>query len=386
MSRLIVFPQAALFRTENGLRTVSTYFAQIGALRDAFSRVTVCARVVDELGGDSTLPDIDVVELPPYASRTDFALRIPDYRRRILRALEEADLALVVLPGYLGAVASWTCRRARVPLVHFVVGRWGRVVLSRRPGGPGRFRGRLIAPLLDATVAWLTRDSLTFHNSAVPPGAPGCHHARVSSTYSASDLRSIESVSAPGEGPKLLFAGRLAAEKGLRHLFGAVARLRTEGIPATLEVVGDGEQRSAFEREVERLGLGGSVRFTGWLARGDALWERFDRAEIFVLPSLEDMAPRVLLEAMARRVAVVATDVGHVSEVVRDGDTGLLIAPASAGTIANAVQRLWDEPELRERLVARGAALAAKHTLEAETAKTVSIIRRHFALDDTDRP
>lgn len=386
MTRLLVFPQAALFRTGGGLRTVNANFAQIDALRDAFSRVTVCARVVDEPGGDSPLPDIDVVELPPYASRTDFALRIPDYRKRILRALEEADLALVVLPGYLGAVASWTCRRARVPLVHFVVGRWGRVVLSRRPGGPGRLRARLIAPLLDATVARLTRDSLTFHNSAVPSGAPGCHYARVSSTYSASDLRSGEPVRLQDEGPRLVFAGRLAAEKGLPHLFEAVARLRRVGVPVTLEVVGDGEQRIALEREVERLGLGGSVRFTGWLTRGDALWKRFDRAEVFVLPSLEDMAPRVLLEAMARKVVVVATDVGHVSEVVRDGDTGLLIEPGSTRAIAEAVQRLWDEPELRERLVASGTTLAAKHTLEAETAKTVSIIRRHFALEYTGRP
>jgi glycosyltransferase involved in cell wall biosynthesis len=379
VTHLVVFPQGPLYRGDQGLRGKAVHAKQIDALRPYFSRLTVCARVEEFIGGDHRLQGVEVAELPPYRARTGFLARAPEYRRLMRAALRDADLALVVLPGYLGSLASWICGRDGVPRVHFVVGRWGRVVLSRRPRGPGRLKARLVGPLLDALVAHLTHDSLTFFNSALSPGAPAHHHVRISTTISLSDCLDPPAAVTHHGDLRLLFVGRLSAEKGLPFLLRAVAQLRASGVPASLELIGEGEQRGSLEREAEGLGIGEVVRFSGWLTHGAALWERFDRADVFVLPSLEDMAPRVLLEAMARRIPVVATAVGHIPHLVRDGETGLLIEPGTAQAIAAAAQRLHDEPQLRADLATRGAVLAAEHTLTAETARTIAIIRDHFA-------
>lgn len=379
MTHLVFVPQGPLYRGDRSLLAKAVHSKLIDELRPYFSRLTVCARVEETIGGDCRLEDVEVAELPPYRGRIGFLAHAPEYKRLMCAALLEADIALVVLPGYLGSLASWICRRNNVSRVHFVVGRWGRVVLSRRPRGPGRLKARLVGPLLDALVAHLTHDSLCFFNSVLPRGAPAHHHVRISSTISLSDCLDSSATMNHGGDLRLLFVGRLSAEKGLSVLLRAVAQLRESGVPASLELIGEGERRGSLERETEDLGLGEVVGFTGWLPHGEALWERFDRADVFVLPSLEDMAPRVLLEAMARRVPVVATRVGHIPHVVRDGETGILVEPGSAPAIAAAVRRLCDEPRLRTELIARGAVLAAEHTLEAETARTIAIIRDHFS-------
>jgi glycosyltransferase involved in cell wall biosynthesis len=381
VKRLVIVPQGALFARDGNHYTIDAYFAQINALLPHFEEVVLCARVVDGSGGDRLLQGVEVEELSPYSGRLDLIRRVPGYRRRFREVLSGADLALMVLPGYLGAVASQTARAIGIQRVHFVVGRWGRVVISRRTGMLGRLWARSIAPLIDAIAADLTLDSLTFFNGSVPAGAPPHHHVRVSSTFAATEIRPDRADPRFDQGVRLLCVGRLSAEKGVPNLLQAVARLRDEGIRAELDVVGEGERRKELQEETRRLDLEDSVHFAGWIPRGPALWERYDRADILVLPSLEDMTPRVLLEAMARRVPVVATNVGNVPSIVRHGRTGLLVEPGSANAIVGAVRRLIDEPELRMRVVACGADLAADHTLEAETAKTVSIIRAHFACE-----
>lgn len=165
---------------------------------------------------------------------------------------------------------------------------------------------------------------------------------------------------------------RLEGYKGHRFLLRALAELCAGDRPVVLELVGDGAARPELEALAQSLGLASRVHFLGSradVARIVAGWD------IFVLPSLVEGLPISILEAMAVGVPVVATDVGGVAEVVRDGVTGLLVPAGDSRALAGAIGRLIDEEGLARRLT-----LAARRQIEERFASGVVMAQFEQAL------
>ncbi len=156
-----------------------------------------------------------------------------------------------------------------------------------------------------------------------------------------------------GEGLRLLAVGRLEREKGHSLLLEAVAELGRDGVEVDLEVVGGGSERERLIARAEELGIGEQVTFAG-TAGQDRIHEHYAAADLFCLPSLGEGVPVVLMEAMAMGVAVVATRVGGVPELVEDGTSGRLVSPGSSKELAAAIADLAGDPALRERMAALG--------------------------------
>jgi glycosyltransferase involved in cell wall biosynthesis len=112
-------------------------------------------------------------------------------------------------------------------------------------------------------------------------------------------------------------------------------------------LVGDGPLRADVEAQVGALGLAGRVRLTGLRRDVPALMHSFD---VFVLSSLWEGLPRVLPQAMAAGLPIVATAVDGNAEVVTDGVNGFLTAPGDPDAMATAVVRLLDAPSLARRM------------------------------------
>jgi len=148
---------------------------------------------------------------------------------------------------------------------------------------------------------------------------------------------------------------RLSEEKRHRDLLHAAALLHRDRVPLEILLVGDGPLRAALERTTRELGLTGCVTFLG--ARNDVpeLLRSFDA---FVLPSRSEGLPLTVLEAMATGLPVVATDVGGVSEAVRDGETGLLVPPGEIRALADALRRVASDAAFRRRAGGSARALA----------------------------
>jgi len=152
------------------------------------------------------------------------------------------------------------------------------------------------------------------------------------------------------DGPTLAFAGRLTAQKSLGDALAAVAA--NAGV--SLLIAGDGDERSALERRTAELGLERRVRFLGPQPREQVL-ELFRAADATILSSSWENFPHTVVEALAVGTPVIATSVGGVAEVVRDGENGLLVAPGDAEALAAAVGRYLADAALRERLRAAAA-------------------------------
>lgn len=160
---------------------------------------------------------------------------------------------------------------------------------------------------------------------------------------------------APDAPLTLAFAGRLTSQKALGVLLEAVAAVPS----VSLTLLGDGPERERLEAEASRLGLGDRVRFLGGGDRADVL-RLFARADAAVLSSSWENFPHTVVEALAVGTPVIATAVGGVPEIVRDGENGLLVPAGDPAAFADALTRFGGDASLRERL-----RLAAAPSVEA---------------------
>jgi glycosyltransferase involved in cell wall biosynthesis len=162
---------------------------------------------------------------------------------------------------------------------------------------------------------------------------------------------------APRSGPgpcRCLFVGEVNhAVKGSDLLVRAFERVHTVEPTALLEVVGDGPDRATDEAFVRDHGLEAVVRFRGAIPAEQVL-EAINSTDIVMMASRTEGMPRVILEAFARGVPVVAPRIGGIPEAVRDGETGLLVPSDDWPALADALLRLIGDPELRRSLGARG--------------------------------
>lgn len=175
--------------------------------------------------------------------------------------------------------------------------------------------------------------------------------------------------------------------KGLAYLLEALAKIRTERPDAELVVVGALRADSLLPGLIERLGIGGAVRFLEAVS-DDRIVELYAEAEVAVVPSLYEGFSLPAVEAMACGVALVATTGGALPEVVGlDGRAGILVPPADAGALATAVLGLLGDPGRRKALGQAGRdRVGARYGWRAAAEATVEHYREIIAVNSARRP
>lgn len=174
------------------------------------------------------------------------------------------------------------------------------------------------------------------------------------------ELRSREPVDHPWfseSTPIILCVARLVPQKDHLTLLEA-CRLLLRDRACRLVLLGDGELRAVLEARVRELGLEDAVWFGGFV---DNPFQYMRACQVFVLPSLQEGLPGVVIQAMACGAPVVATDApGGTAELVHDGRTGLLVPTRNPEALTAAISRLLDDPELRASLSAEAYAIVQR--------------------------
>ncbi len=274
------------------------------------------------------------------------------------------------IAGMLSALGRLRVRGWKPDIVHAHVYSAGlpAVLLGRRSGAPvivsehytGFQRG-----LITGSDRFTARMAFRHADLVAPVSEPLA--AKVRALAPAARIRVVDNVvdtevfhppaRPPGSPPpaRLLTVAALAAKKGHAHLLDALAML-VSGREVTLDLVGAGERRGELEARVRELGLSGIVRFRGELPR-EGVAALMRESHLFVLPSLFENLPCVLIEAMASGLPSVATAVGGVPDLLADG-AGLLCAPADPAALAQAISgALAALPDFdRGRMAARAQA------------------------------
>lgn len=173
-----------------------------------------------------------------------------------------------------------------------------------------------------------------------------------------------------------LAAGRHSAQKNLGDLIRAAGLLAHEDLPWTLVVAGDGPDRAALEAAAASTPMAGRIRFPGNVMDLGALMAASDA---FVLPSLWEGLPLVLLEAMARGLPVIGNRIPGITDVITEGRDGLLAAPGDAEDLAGAMKALLHDVELCRSCGEQARATVERDYNLRETISSLESLYREFA-------
>lgn len=171
---------------------------------------------------------------------------------------------------------------------------------------------------------------------------------------------------------RILFVSRLFPRKGAQHVIEALAGLDTRGWE--IVIAGDGPMLPELREQASRLGL--AVEFPGFV-KGQALQELYASSAIFVMPSLRDNFPVVLLEALSAGCAVVTSAISGMPEVIEGA--GLLVQPGDIPAIQAALTRLMADPELRAELGAQAQQRIRELAWERIVTQHIDVYQRVIA-------
>ncbi len=373
-------------RDEHGIHVHLSFGRVIDRLAASYQRTLLCLPVFEGPPDESRdyrlgAPNIELIPQPAYRTSLE-ALRFPV---GIVRAYAELcrradDIFVRAFIPYVAQFYALARRRRRRPC-HWIVGNPRALLRSHRRAGR----------LMD-TASWLyswQNEHWTRLGRWLTDGALLCNGAELGALFRSP--RTIAAVSSTVtldefyerpdtcQGPtvELLFIGIPRPEKGLQYLVQALPLLRMPR-PWRLTVVGASEQfrkyRAEVERHAEQLGLAERIRWVGYVPYGPEMFAYLRAADVFILPTLSEGTPRVLIEARANSVPVVASNVGGIPTSVRDGHDGLLVPPKDPAAIAAAIDRIVADGELRRALIRNGHATAQRWTVDAFAAVALAAL------------
>ncbi len=184
----------------------------------------------------------------------------------------------------------------------------------------------------------------------------------------ASEPRMAESGLGSSRPARLLFTGRILPEKGLWEAVDAVRILTERGFDVTLDIAGweypTDPVVQGLRRHIHALGVEERVRFLGYVPAGALLATVYREADVFVLPTHGEGFPRSLFEAMGSGLPVVTTGVGGIPHWIHHEREAVLVQPRSAVSLADGLERVLTDDDLRHRVARGGLEFARPWTVE----------------------
>lgn len=289
------------------------------------------------LAGGLRESGVKVFTLPlvrPFSPRRDLSSTLS-----LWKIIREGGYSLVhTHSAKAGAVGRIAARAARTPVVH-TPNAWSFLVSQSELERRIYVVVERFLALLSSRIICVSTEELELGRRCV--GATG--KLRLSPNGVA--VRPRAKSRKKGEGLMVGSVSRLARQKGVRYLIEAAEGVCAEREDVRFSVAGDGPDMELLRTEIERRGLQGRFDLVGVV---EEPWDYLASLDVFVLPSLWEGMPFTVLEALASGLPVVATDVGGVRDLIPDETYGVVVPPADARTLKNAILRYAGSPRLRE--------------------------------------
>ena len=345
------------------------------ALAAHFDKVCLCASVVYEappapFDAALTAPNVELIAQPPWRTTVDSLFHFWGIARAYIRTCRRSDVLFVRGMCPFTPVLYLCAAVFRKPICHWIVGDPVALLRAGRRNGVVLDSLALLYALQDRLVTrvgrWLTGGALLCNGKELARAYASPRTAAVvSSTIRESEFFH-RSDTCTGSRVRILFVGFFRPEKGIEYLLEAVSQLEMN-IPWELEIVGQREFPD-YARKLDAIakarGIRRRIRWRGYLPNGEPLWDRMRAADMLVLPTLSEGTPHVLVEARANGLPCISTTVGGVPSMVTDGYDALLVPPKNARALAQAIERVVGDAELRRKLIRNGLVAAREQTLE----------------------
>lgn len=370
----------------------------IAGFASHFDNIILCVPIQDTPVYSGKTPDwpsnVEFAPLAPYTSVLGYAKRLPLMLWRNLpvlwKAIKCSDMVWIRLPAANGIWAFLFAKLTNKMTVIFVVGDSDKVSRANP-----RYHGwkkyiRNIGVWLDwKATLFMARNSLALaygDELARQLRQGGCQHVEVTFTslLKADDFVSPEHVENTKSRFHFVYVGRLSHEKRIDVLLKAAARIATE-TPITLHIVGGGPIEDVLKRQASVLKSNQlEIKFWGYLPHGREMDQLLSQADCFVLPSISEGVPKVILEVMARGIPVIASKVGGIPSLIKHNENGLLVEPDNVQALADAMRIMIVDDEKRIHLAWGGFRYAQEHTQAKQVERIWNLVQRYIVVRKTN--
>lgn len=290
-----------------------------------------------------------------------------------LRAeIASADIVFLKMPYLFSCIASYMLRKDQI-------------VISQQVGDPAatiplmmpnlKALGLVLAKYCKKTAsradrAFFVSNTLRNIYGKVERGDLVCNESRVTR-----DMIIKKREIFPHCPVRIVFVGRLSAEKGLEVLFQSIAEVKKD-IAVEQWIIGRGPLENHLKSLAETLGITDNIKWFGSLRWGEQLFEKIAQADTLVLPSYSEGLPLVTIEGMSQGLLVIGSSVGGIPEILDDGNCGILVPPGNYKKLANAIKLSITDKSLRYRMITLGLKQAHNYCLEEQTGRLVNEIKK----------
>lgn len=383
--KLGVFINQAFYSYDGQISTDLSFVRFIESFKESFLEIKVFAptkniTLTEKQGLYSCIGDVSLCPLPYYQNVKDLIknthIVLPITIKKLMHEFKTIDRLWIVGPHPLGVFAGYFTKKYKVKCFQHIRGN----ILN---DVEARYNNSLIGKIYAQYMHWsnfylskkmptLTVGSELFNlykNKAkkiswISPSLISDEDIKITKqTLNKSFPKNNRSI-------QILFVGRVEPEKGLTYLFKALRDLnKNSDHKYELTIVGSA-QRGSEHREIEiknmanEIGIKELIQWKGYKPYGDELKKIYRNKDIFILPSLAEGIPKVIYEAMAFGIPIISTDVGGISDIIKNNENGILIKPRSIDAIVSTIKLISENIELRNKLIENALSDAMAYTIE----------------------
>lgn len=385
MATLGIFTVKVFYKSGSDYYTYGGFGLYLDQMCRSFDRVVMLCKLRKGPVPDGCYrvdhSNLDVITVPAWPTELGAIAVQPLVLARGLRMLHRCDVVHARMPDWNGITGAVAARLRRLPCFHQIIADWHLQAVNipwTRAYGLGSGL-RLALLFYDWMERRISRGQIVFaqgqtcfdkHNRALE------RYLVLSSAHHNADIGTLRS-KCEGAQIRLLAVGRLQDVKNHKMLIRAMVNIRKADPRCVLRILGEGNKRPELEALLRELGLDKAVELPGQVDHTD-LWREYDAADLFILPSLSEGTPKVVLEAMARGCPVIASSVGGVPTAVAHEERGLLFRSDDQAHLTKMVLRMIRDKDLRDSCQHKALDFSYQHTLEQTTAFMLDRVTRHW--------
>ena len=383
-ARLIKAPDGNIY----GKGPINYYFLR--RYLEVFDEVVVLARVKEESRvnlkklNPADGPDAKVFALPYYLGPWQYLRNRHKINRLVKRALSDADAYILRVPGTIGTILWRHLYKRKIPYGVEVVGDpWdslapGSVKSVIRPFVRRKMCWELVRQCqLASAASYVTEYSL---QKRYPPGGWTTHCSSIELPNDviideATLQRRIDRTNVKSNSCwKICYVGTMSQlYKAPDTLIEAASQCVHKGMDLELIMVGEGQFQPQLKEQARRLEIADRVKFLGRLLPGKDVLEQFDKADLFVLPSRQEGLPRTMIEAMARGLPCIGSNVGGIPELVNAED---LVPPNDPQALAEKITSVVTNKPRLEKMSRRNLQQVQKYRLTELTPRRIEFYEK----------
>ncbi len=377
--RVMVALEDRFFRTQNGnvySNTICDYKFWQKYLQ-VFDEVVVFARVKEDRSFKSDKPKangpgVSFFSLPAFVGPFQFFMNINKLKCLAKEGTKQADTFILRIPGTIGTLLWRQLIKLNKPYSVEVVGDpWdslatGSVKTLLRPWLRRKMKTDLYLQCQEAQAAsYVTEYSL---QKRYPAGGWSTYFSDVELPAAAvlSDIQiqnRIEQITNKinqNRPWRICYAGTMnALYKAPDILIEAVAKCINDGLNLELVMLGDGQYRTQLQRQAIKLGIENNVSFLGQLPAGKAVYDQFDKSDLYILPSRQEGLPRSVIEAMARGLICIGTNVGGFRELL---DEKFIVQAGNVNDLVVKIKEVLSNIDQAKYIIGHNISNAQKYT------------------------